>query len=470
MSSLPDPISLVAERAVRYLARCSHAVSSTELLKELLSTEMADEAAATRLLKSTLGADPRLRYSGRAWSSAVEPRDDGAAATVADADRALIHLEGCRPARGEPYELRSVSALRLRGNEVLAACGGDTVGGAYGNRLRRAVLEVLEGAVPIVHDPPGSLRALERWLGESLAGPLSLRRVAQERVGLAAGHDLETLVARLGLEWRETEDPLEQADLLDACLAALRRPGESLSDLRERGRGARPLDWTRFAFNREFLRNVPHVPGTYRFYDRDGALIYVGKSKDLHTRLASYFREEGRPRPDRVQRILEALHRIEYEAAGSDLEAMLREAELIRREDPERNVQRKLHKRRSRSSRLRSILILEPAEPPAVLRAYLIREERLLDRVDIGPRGGGLKRIRRLLDDHFFSVPDGPTPATGPDLDVEIVVRWLAANRDAVVAFDPTDLPDSGEVVDRLRWFLGQGSPFDTDGSPIHSR
>ena len=33
--------------------------------------------------------------------------------------------------------------------------------------------------------------------------------------------------------------------------------------------------------------------------------------------------------------------------------------------------------------------------------------------------------------------------------------------------FDPTDLKTSREVVERLQWFLGQGSPFDPDGSPI---
>jgi len=119
---------------------------------------------------------------------------------------------------------------------------------------------------------------------------------------------------------------------------------------------------------------------------------------------------------------------------------------------------------------MRSILILEPAASPAVLRAFLIRDGRLIDRVVIGPRGGGLARIRRLLEDRFFGAGDGPTPASGPDLDVELVVRWLAAHRDRAVAFDPTDLQNAEEVIERLRWFLGQGNPFDPDGRPIHTR
>ena len=75
-----------------------------------------------------------------------------------------------------------------------------------------------------------------------------------------------------------------------------------------------------------------------------------------------------------------------------------------------------------------------------------------------------------MLDDSFFGMAEGPTSLPGPDLDVELVVRWLAANRDSVVAFDPTDLQNAQEVIDRLRWFLTQGSPFDDGGAPIFSR
>ena len=149
-------------------------------------------------------------------------------------------------------------------------------------------------------------------------------------------------------------------------------------------------------------------------------------------------------------------------AAGS------REAELIRDTHPRRNVQRQV--REGRGARLRSILILEPAESPHILRAYLIHESRLVGRIGIGPRGGGLRQIERVLDDFFFFAPDGPTPVAGPDLDVELIVRWLATARDRVVAFDPTSLRSSREVVTRLRWFLSQGSPFDPEGDPIFPR
>jgi hypothetical protein len=441
-------------------------MSSVRLAQELLATSSADESTARRVLEAAFGDDPRLLYEHGAWALSTPVP----AQRVAEPDRALLFIEGGRELRSEPYRLTGVAALRLRDDDVLSACGGDVAPGPSGRRLRRTVLAILDGAVPIVHDPPGSLRALEEWLDEPLTAPISLRRLAQARLGCPSGHNLEELAARLGLTWRETDDPLELADTLMGCLESLRRPGERLLDLRvELGDGSTPIDWSRYAFDRDFLRQVPRAAGTYRFFDARDNLLYVGKSKNLNRRLSSYFRESGH-RSARVQKLLDALHRIEYEAVGSDLEAVLREAEAIRRDRPERNVQRRVAPRAGRAGRLRSILILEPAEPPLVLRAYLIRQGRLIERVGIGPRGGGLRRIRRVLEDRFFSAPSGPTPAEGPDLDVELVVRWLAENRDRAVAFDPTELSDPQEVVDRLRWFLSQGTPFDPEEGPVFPR
>lgn len=468
LSSVSRPVSLVAERAVRFLRTRSEPVTSVRLAAAVLSTATQDEAAARQVLETAFSGDPRLHYDREGWQLATAPPPSVPPQPIAtEPDRALVLLHGGRPVRGRPFALKSVSVLRLRGDEVVAACGGDTTEGPASRQLRRAVTQTLAGAVVVIHDPPGALRGLEGWLGQSLEVPISLRKLARIRLGLPAHHDLEGLAARLGLYWRSSDDPLDHAEVLDGCLKGLRREGESFDDLRRAStRGARPIDWSRFAFDRSFLAGLPEVPGTYRFYDAEDNLLYVGKSRNLRRRISTYFRE-SLGRSMRVQALLDRLYRIEYDHAGSELEALLREAQQILTRNPEKNVQRRLRPRVGRAARLRSILILEPAEAPAVLRAYLIHEGRLVARVGIGQRGGGLPHIERILDDYFFFVPDGPTPAPGPDLDVELVVRWLACNRDRAVAFDPTNLGSAREVTDRLRWFLSHGTPFDPDGRPV---
>lgn len=462
----------MAERAVRHLRRLGRRIDSRTLAAELLRTRTSDETAATKLLRAAFAGDPRLDYRRGTWIVEAEEIDlpDGPDESVLEPDRALLLLDG-RPEPGAGFVLEAVSVLRLAGDDVVSACGGEPLAPPRGNRLRRTIREALEGAVPVMHDAPGARRAFESWLGEPLDAPVSLRELARDRLALPARHDWQDLMARLSLRWRESDDPLERADHLDACLEALRRPGESLVQLRSAATAGAPLDWSRFAFDRAWLDALPATPGTYRFLDAGGELLYVGKSKNLRDRLRSYFRED-RPRPARVERLLARLARIEVEPSGSELEAMLREAAAIRSERPSGNVQRAVHARGDRARRLRSILILEPGEGRTALRAYLIHRGRLIGSVPVGPRGGGLRKIERLLEDRFFEVREGPGPGhvEGPDLDVEVVVRWLAANRDRVVAFDPTDLRTSREVIERLRWFLRSGGPFDPDGSPVHTR
>jgi excinuclease ABC subunit C len=77
-------------------------------------------------------------------------------------------------------------------------------------------------------------------------------------------------------------------------------------------------------------------PGVYRMVAADGEILYVGKSKQVRTRLLSYFRcaypdEKG-------ARILREAHRIEWDYAPSEFAALLGELRLIKRYRPRFNV------------------------------------------------------------------------------------------------------------------------------------
>ena len=76
-------------------------------------------------------------------------------------------------------------------------------------------------------------------------------------------------------------------------------------------------------------------PGTYRFLCDEGSVLYVGKSKQLRTRLLSYFRAEW-PH-DKGARILWRAARIEWEYQPSEFAALLRELRLIKQLRPRYN-------------------------------------------------------------------------------------------------------------------------------------
>ena len=76
-------------------------------------------------------------------------------------------------------------------------------------------------------------------------------------------------------------------------------------------------------------------PGTYRFLGSEGEVLYVGKSKQLRTRLMSYFRAEW-PH-DKGARILWRAARIEWEYQPSEFASLLRELRLIKQLRPRYN-------------------------------------------------------------------------------------------------------------------------------------
>ena len=77
-------------------------------------------------------------------------------------------------------------------------------------------------------------------------------------------------------------------------------------------------------------------PGVYRMLAADGEIVYVGKSKQLRTRLLSYFRCEFPV--DKGARIVREADRIEWDYAPSEFAALLEELRLIKRYRPRLNV------------------------------------------------------------------------------------------------------------------------------------
>ncbi len=84
------------------------------------------------------------------------------------------------------------------------------------------------------------------------------------------------------------------------------------------------------------LSAVPHKPGIYRYYDKNGELLYVGKAKDLKSRVSSYF-QKGNDLLPKTRMMVGQIERLETIIVESEIEALLLEAELIRQYQPKYN-------------------------------------------------------------------------------------------------------------------------------------
>src|SRR5436190_6156800 len=116
-----------------------------------------------------------------------------------------------------------------------------------------------------------------------------------------------------------------------ADLAADAPPGEPGSTRRAGGGIAAGV-----AVLRTALRNVPNSPGVYRMLDRKGDAVYVGKARNLKSRVQNYTHAAGLS--NRLRRMVSETASLEIVVAATEAEALLLECNLIKRLMPRYNV------------------------------------------------------------------------------------------------------------------------------------
>lgn len=85
------------------------------------------------------------------------------------------------------------------------------------------------------------------------------------------------------------------------------------------------------------LSLFPHLPGCYFYKDASGRILYVGKAADLRKRLASYFRDDAALSP-KTRSMLRQAESIDTLTTGTEKEALLLEAGLIKKHRPRYNI------------------------------------------------------------------------------------------------------------------------------------
>jgi excinuclease ABC subunit C len=91
---------------------------------------------------------------------------------------------------------------------------------------------------------------------------------------------------------------------------------------------------------RKKVSDFPKTPGIYIMKDDRGQVLYVGKAKDLRSRAGSYFQPSTEHGP-KNQKLVAAVHDIEYVPAESEVEALLMESRLIKDVQPKYNIELK---------------------------------------------------------------------------------------------------------------------------------
>ena len=93
------------------------------------------------------------------------------------------------------------------------------------------------------------------------------------------------------------------------------------------------------------VKNLPMLPGCYLYYDKKDEVIYVGKAVNLRNRVRSYFNPTTWVQSPKTGRLVKEIERIEFVIRANELEALIQEAELIKKHKPRFNIRLKDDKR-----------------------------------------------------------------------------------------------------------------------------
>jgi len=85
------------------------------------------------------------------------------------------------------------------------------------------------------------------------------------------------------------------------------------------------------------IKKAPKTPGVYFFEDSSGTLIYIGKASNLKNRLSSYFVKNAQLYGAK-ESLIENIHKIYWQTCESEAEALILEANLIKKFQPQYNV------------------------------------------------------------------------------------------------------------------------------------
>jgi DNA polymerase-3 subunit epsilon len=349
-----------ADRLVELVEEQRGPVLAEDAARRLFALRQAPVALARSLLADVVETDARLAWNGDAVSLAEPP---GATLPLEHATYVVVDLEttGLRPGRCGICE---IGAVRLRGFEVEAefqtlvdpglpiAAGASAVTGLRDEQLRgapgpaeavRSFLAFAGDAVLVAHNARFDLafldRETERLTGSRIGSPVvdTVRLARRLLAGRVSGFGLGQLAWFLGTAERPCHRALPDARATAELLLALiglaqERGARTVADLAALAatRTRRLLDKRHLAFG------APTRPGVYLFLGRDDQVLYVGRARDLRSRLRSYFRSD-RQRPA-VEAALAAAERIEWRVTGSELEAALEELRLIRNLRPPGNA------------------------------------------------------------------------------------------------------------------------------------
>jgi DNA polymerase-3 subunit epsilon len=377
------------DRAFTYLQGRNSRVSEDELIRFIFGASSRPDLWRT-LLSSLLGSDHRFVQVGALWCLATDDKisvETGLSFVALD-----VETTGLRPAQHRIIEVGLARYQNGRCTErfstlvnperripdyirkLTGLTDSDVIPAPRFGQIAAEVVAFI-GSFPLLGHNIGFdvafLNAeLERVRMPRIQNPtVDTVPMAMRVLGRSVRPSLDRVATAVGLATRQYHRALGDGELTAAValrlLGMANEAGLPIDDLLRQNnvatRPPAPGGTSSGSFlDRTLLDPLPKSPGVYLMIDANERVLYVGKAKSIRDRVASYYSQPlGYTR--KMDGLVEAIARIDYEETGAELVALLLESQLIRRHQPPYN-------RMLRNSESYPYIRIDPANPWPNLR------------------------------------------------------------------------------------------------------
>lgn len=206
--------------------------------------------------------------------------------------------------------------------------------------VKSKVYELLDGATFAAHNAQFDYAFIKnefaRYETKFNSKMLCTVRLSRMLFPTERHHNLDAVIERFGIEVGQRHRAFPDAKALFHFLERAKSLvsenvfAEALKNISKKTRLPASI-------NADVVKNIPNLPGVYIFYDKDGTVLYIGKSTHLKDRVMSHFSSFHTNATD--LKLASTVADIEIRRCGGDLSACLLEAELIKKLQPIYNRQ-----------------------------------------------------------------------------------------------------------------------------------
>jgi hypothetical protein len=441
----------VKERILKYLLDAGRGVAADRILRDVFNIHSPNAHSSDGVLSGFLAHDPRFVFNQGLWFLSPHSREPMAF----DFGQAVILHMHC-PSRCET--LRDLRGAIRYADGVLrefTASASIRILGSIRANIKEHLLIVWSSRELQLWNRLSRSKGLEAWQGDTLYLRNLAASALKRRPSMLHPEDM---ASELGISPADEERLREVIQHLHACWVLLlnRIPAEfrqNPGSLREWMDGPKAvIDFNRFAFGPDFLRQLPSSAGVYMMKDREGAILYVGKSRNLKRRVSSYFTPRALCHP-KIAKIHERMHSIDIHRTDNEIEALVMEMRLIKDFRPDINLQTEIHQRQADRYKGRNLLLFVVDAVKNGVKIYFFRNGIFAGRSSATLCCPPSKRLREKLQSLYFAQGKS-RKRPGEVWEKEIVSRWLIANQRRLNFLDVDEGEDFASVLKQLRHYL----------------